>query len=250
MKQRSHVAAACGALLVLTSASHAFADVDPVGIWIDDTGRGAVEIKPCGQSLCGFVVAVKNAGDTKGCGKQIIGDAKPVGGGRWDQGWIYSPERRKNYDVELKPLTDGTLRVVGYAGTKLFSRTMIWTAAPADLKRCDAQQAAMPPAADVKPALDTQSSGPAPTPVTAAQKPIVDAQAQPAGDRTKADTNTPQAHAEPNNDGTAEAPGARGAGDTFKIGDLDIEQVLTRSPSGKCKLDLPWVKVQFDCRQD
>jgi hypothetical protein len=34
---------------------------------------------------------------------------------------------------------DGSkLKVVGYAGTKLFSETMVWTRAPADLQRCKA----------------------------------------------------------------------------------------------------------------
>ncbi|MEM8617413.1 MAG: hypothetical protein AAGF20_10815, partial [Pseudomonadota bacterium] len=31
------------------------------------------------------------------------------------------------------------LRVKGYKGSKFFSKTMIWTKAPADLERCDGQ---------------------------------------------------------------------------------------------------------------
>lgn len=31
-----------------------------------------------------------------------------------------------------------SLKVVGYAGTKMLSETMVWTRAPADLKRCGA----------------------------------------------------------------------------------------------------------------
>ncbi len=65
--------------------------------------------------------------------------------GTWDNGWIYSPEKKKKYDVELKPLSDGNLRVKGYAGTKLFSKTMIWTPAPADLVRCGDEQTAAAP---------------------------------------------------------------------------------------------------------
>jgi uncharacterized protein (DUF2147 family) len=113
---------------------------DPTGVWINDTGRGAIEIKSCGASLCGHVVWVKDTTDTKGCGRQIIGNAAKVDGSTWDNGWIYSPEKKKKYDVELKPLSNGTLQVTGYAGTKLFSKTMIWKRAPANLVRCGAQE--------------------------------------------------------------------------------------------------------------
>lgn len=113
---------------------------DPTGVWINDTGRGAIEIKPCGAALCGHVVWVKDTSDTKGCGRQIIGNAAKVGASTWDNGWIYSPEKKQKYDVELKPLSNGTLQVTGYAGTKLFSKTMIWKRAPADLVRCGAQE--------------------------------------------------------------------------------------------------------------
>jgi|GEM_PF-269396 len=126
-------AAACG------GASIAAAAEDVKGVWLNDTGRGAIEIKDCGGKLCGHVVWTRDETDaSRGCGKQIIGDTAAQGNGLWDGGWIYSPDKKRRYDVELKPLSDGTLRVKGYAGTKLFSKIMIWTPAPADLKRCDA----------------------------------------------------------------------------------------------------------------
>ena len=34
------------------------------------------------------------------------------------------------------------------------------------------------------------------------------------------------------------------------LGDIDLDKVLTRTKSGRCKLDLPFVKVQFDCNRD
>jgi uncharacterized protein (DUF2147 family) len=125
-----------GAGLLVLPLSAAQAAGDPTGVWFNDTGRGAIEIKPCGGALCGHVVWVKDPTDTKGCGRQIIGSAAKVGAGVWDNGWIYSPEKKQKYDVELKPLANGKLQVTGYAGTKLFSKTMIWTRAPADLARC------------------------------------------------------------------------------------------------------------------
>ncbi len=125
------------ALLPFASAQAAG---DPTGVWINDTGRGAIEIKSCGTSLCGHVVWVKDTTDTKGCGRQIIGNAAKVDGSTWDNGWIYSPEKKQKYDVELKPLSNGTLQVTGYAGTKLFSKTMIWKRAPSNLVRCGTEE--------------------------------------------------------------------------------------------------------------
>ncbi|MEQ1653499.1 MAG: DUF2147 domain-containing protein [Hyphomicrobium sp.] len=286
MKRTSYVFAAACSAMSLVVVGEAQAGSDPMGVWVDDTGRGAVEIKACGSALCGHVVAVKNANDTKGCGKQIIGDAQSVGGGRWDNGWIYSPEKRKNYDVELKPLNDGTLRVVGYAGTKLFSRTMIWTRAPADLKRCGVTEAkaAPQPVAPTVAATDAAKSAPVatvpaaapalPAKVTnspetaAAEKPAIssDEKAKAAPDvAAKSDTAENSASqdnktAETNNDADDEAdndtrgekPGERKSGGglklgNLKLGDLDLDKVISRTKSGKCKLDLPWVKVKFDC---
>ena len=170
--------------LLLSGTANAAPDV--TGVWINDTGRGAVEIKSCGDALCGHVVWTKDKADAKGCGKQIIGDATKVGAGLWDNGWIYSPEKKARYDVELKPLDNGNLRVTGYAGTKFFSKTMIWTRAPADLARCDKVQAAVTPtpalAPAAKPAETPAASSapetkPAPTPPAAASgsKPTTEA---------------------------------------------------------------------------
>ncbi len=283
MKQPPFLMSAASAAFTLLAIPTAFAASDPKGIWMDDTGRGAIEIKACGQALCGYVVAVKNASDTKGCGKQIIGDAQSQGAGLWDNGWIYSPEKRKNYDVELKPLANDTLRVVGYAGTKLFSRTMIWTRAPADLKRCDAIEAKAPDAPAAAPvaakSAETAAKAEAPAPAApaasapaaVAPKAIAPAEAATAkAEGAKPVTPAPQASQQPappvtsepqpqtsaeidsedEADTDGEKPGKRKSGGGLKLGELDLDKVLTRTKSGKCKLDLPWVKVQFSCDGD
>jgi uncharacterized protein (DUF2147 family) len=130
-------AAICGFVVFPFTAAQA---AEPTGVWMNDTGRGAIEIKNCGGALCGHVVWVKDTTDTKGCGRQIIGNAAKVGTNVWDNGWIYNPDKKKKYDVELKPLSNGTLQVTGYAGSKFFSKKMIWKRAPADLVRCGAQE--------------------------------------------------------------------------------------------------------------
>jgi uncharacterized protein (DUF2147 family) len=131
---------------IALAAGGALSAASPIGTWIDHTGRGAVEIFDCNGELCGRIVWLKSAADQPACGMQIIGNAKPAAGGRWDGGWIYDPEAKSKYDVELTPLGAQKLKVFGYAGVKLFGETMTWTRAPADLRRCDQSSAATPQA--------------------------------------------------------------------------------------------------------
>ena len=120
------------------AAASAGAAQTPTGVWIDHTGRAAVEIANCGGNLCGKIVWLKDPANNKeGCNLQIIGNVKPVSGGKWDGGWILDPEKNSKYDVELTPLSNGNLKVMGYAGMKFLSETFTWTRAAPDLQRCD-----------------------------------------------------------------------------------------------------------------
>lgn len=258
---------------------------DPTGIWINDTGRGAIEIKPCGNALCGNVVWVKDASDAKGCGKQIIGDAAPAGDGRWDNGWIYSPERGRKYNVELTPLANGKLQVMGYAGLRFLSRTMIWTRAPADLQLCGQtgvkteQQAAVQPNANAavkpdattppvalappaaKPAPETPSAeaskgaaAPAPATNDTSEASKAPSTPPPSENVAKAPAAQPPASHDAAkdpapNDRTASADEGSGSDLENKLNSLGLGKVFTKTKSGKCKIDLPWVKVTVDCEQ-
>jgi|JRHI01.1.fsa_nt_gi uncharacterized protein (DUF2147 family) len=197
--------------VALLSTGAARADSSPLGIWIDHTGRGAVEIVNCGDKLCGFVAWVKDAKDAEGCGEKIIGDVKSVGGGKWDNGWIWDPDSSSKYDVELTPMGD-QMRVVGYAGTKWLSETYTWKRAPADLKKCSkAAQATDTPAS--KPA-DTPAPKPAAdaTPVTPKEQkvasidPVTPAPAAPAPEAKKTAEVTPEAGDAPVAKSTEPAP--------------------------------------------
>lgn len=242
---------------------NASAASDPTGIWMNDTGRGAIEIKHCGDTLCGNVVWVKSSADADGCGKQIIGNVAPVGGGRWDNGWIYSPEKGRKYDVELTPLANGNLKVVGYAGMKFLSKTMIWKPAPADLQLCSGAET------DKKPDITASTTPPqgapkAETPATVPDAPAnqasvtnakPDAKTEeataPAKEKAASDDKAVKAEAAPDDQGADKSSDKdndlAGALGKLKIGDLSLDKVLTKTKSGKCKLDLPWFKVTIDC---
>jgi uncharacterized protein (DUF2147 family) len=144
---------------LVATCGTAFAGSPPTGLWYDHTGRGAVEITECGGKLCGRIVWVKDASNREGCGIQIMGDVPPVAGGKWDGGWIIDPEKDMNskYDVEITPQGD-KLKVMGYAGTKFLSQTMIWTRAPANLPRCDSSAKA--PGGSAPPPVISRSDEP------------------------------------------------------------------------------------------
>jgi len=163
--------AACGTALGASS---------PLGVWIDQTGRGAVEITDCGGKLCGHLVWFKDEKHSKqGCNFQIIGNVKPMAGNRWDSGWIVDPDKdpNKKYDVEITPLGDQKLKVMGYAGMKFLSETMTWTRAPADLKKCTeeiAKPAEEPGARPTEEAPRREAEGKTEAPVTKEPSPQAD----------------------------------------------------------------------------
>ncbi len=125
-----------------------------VGVWFDDTGKGAVEILPCGRSLCGRIAWLRSPNDRYGrplrdgynpeprrrtrpiCGLPVIGNLRPQQSGSWDNGWIYDPKVGKRYDVELRLRSADVLQVTGYLGVKFLSKTLYWRRAPENLPRC------------------------------------------------------------------------------------------------------------------
>lgn len=184
-------------VILVTGAAAASGASPPLGTWIDHTGRGAVEITDCNGALCGRVVWVKDAADAEGCDMQIIGNAKPVAGGKWDGGWIYDPERRAKFDVELTPIGDQKLKVHGYAGMKFLGETMTWTRAPADLPKCGKGSTVeakverpAQPATEVLPIEPKREDAPAAQP-QAEQMPSRSADAAPAREPAREDDKVP-----------------------------------------------------------
>jgi uncharacterized protein (DUF2147 family) len=231
----------------ILSAGAARAEESPLGVWIDHTGRGAVEIKDCNGNLCGYVAWVKDPKDAEGCGEQIIGDVKPVGGGTWDKGWIYDPDSASKYDVELTPNGD-KMRVVGYAGTKWLSETMTWKRAPADLQKCtkpgtaaEAPAAKTGATAEAKPETKTDVTTEAKADAKPDAKPQVKADAKPEPELDK------QAAAPDSDETKADAPDDKKKG---KAAAKIAEALnLRKSKGGDCKIDVPYLDavVSFPC---
>jgi len=262
--------------IAMMSAAAARADNSATGLWIDHTGRGAVEITECNGKLCGHVAWVQDAKNSDQCGKQIIGNVKPVGKNKWDNGWIYDPDSGSKYDVELTPVGTEKLKVVGYAGTKWLSETYTWKRAPADLQKCntagDSAKATTPaPATADKPAetakKDEAKPDTATKPDTAAKSDTVqlnEAKPEAGKDAAKSDTTksetsnseesktTDTTTADTADDASDEPKGRKRNGkvvarlmEELESGDGPVK--LKRS-GNTCKVNVPYVGlVSFRC---
>jgi len=268
-----------GFAAAMLSAAVAQAENSPIGVWMDHTGRGAVEITDCNGKLCGRVAWVKDAENAKECGKQIIGNVAPIGKDKWDNGWIYDPDRGSKFDVELTALDNDKLRVKGYAGTKWLSETHTWKRAPAELQKCstDTVTPATPPAVKPSETAKAQPDG-AGSAKPDGSKPDGSVQlqaAKPDSDSSKAAAGKPDvAKTEPapapapqageQHDDTAKAdpdadendePRSGGKGRRFAAQLLDKlesgDGPVQLKRSGKtCRLRAPYVDISFACDRD
>jgi uncharacterized protein (DUF2147 family) len=127
-----------GLVLALSAGAAGAAPPLETGVWINHTGKGAVEIRPCAASgaaanrLCGFIVWRVSEG--------------------WDNGWVYDPEQGSQFDAAIVAGRD-RLILTGYKGVKFFSKSFNWRRAPADLPRCDQPHEARATPTDIKLAL-------------------------------------------------------------------------------------------------
>lgn len=213
--------AASAALLCTTGGVSA--SPDPRGVWVDHTGRGAVEITDCGGALCGRVVWLKDENNAEACGIQILGDVKPAGAGVWDKGWIYDPEEDAKFSVELKPMGPDKLRVLGYLGTKLFSETLIWQRAPDNLQRCGNKETT----AALDPKVEKENVQAPPASTSEAPK-------LPADDAPLADQQTAA-----KSEATAEA--------AARSSEPNREHQRRSGKLKECKIQTPWVSLSFPC---
>ena len=194
-------AAACGLALGLSASLAEAAPPIEMGVWINHTGKGAVEIRPCGTSgasanrLCGFIVWLKEPNKKSGepltdghnpdgakrrrtiCGLPVLGSLQRVSGG-WDNGWVYDPEQGSQFDAAIQLASRDRLVLTGYKGVKFFSKSFTWRRAPADLPRCDQprEARATPSEARTAAAKTAAAQAPlkAPRPVPAVRPTVVD----------------------------------------------------------------------------
>lgn len=110
------------------------AAASPVGDWQIENGHGVIDIRPCGNALCGRIVGIHLAPgeqmptDVAGrsqCGLPIITDATPTANGVW-VGQITDPRDGSVYQAEIWLDDHGRLNLRGFVLIPLLGKTQVW----------------------------------------------------------------------------------------------------------------------------
>ena len=132
-------------LCVGASASASPAQNSPLGVWLFQNNRFAVEINPCGDRLCGKVSWLKAPTDAQGqirvdkenpdptlrarpvLGLTILSGFRRAPDGTWEDGEIYNPDDGSHYNASMTVSGTGALKVRAYVGVSLFGKTLSLT---------------------------------------------------------------------------------------------------------------------------
>jgi uncharacterized protein (DUF2147 family) len=124
------------------------------GLWLDQSGRAGIDIEPCGASVCGTILWLKepltDAGQPKTdirntdaslhsrkiCGMTMLYGFVPDTDGGWKNGFIYDPASGKTYNSNIHLAPDGSLTVRGYVEFTFLGKTQTWTRPPGPLPKC------------------------------------------------------------------------------------------------------------------
>lgn len=118
----------------------------PVGLWYAEGGAAQVEIRACGDAVCGRIVWLRSPFDETGCdlrdrsnsnaslrdrpllGLEVLQGLKQsdLEGKVWTDGTIYDPSSGKTYTCSLRVEGDDRLHLRGYVGIPLLGRTTTW----------------------------------------------------------------------------------------------------------------------------
>ena len=93
--------------------------------WLRETGSSRVKFAPCGDSLCGSIVWLKDPSGPAKLGQQIFFDMKPDGLGQW-KGQAFNPEDGKTYSGKMA-LSGTTLTTAGCVFGGLICKSAQWS---------------------------------------------------------------------------------------------------------------------------
>jgi uncharacterized protein (DUF2147 family) len=113
-------------VLLNAAASSALAG-DVAGVWLQEDGGSKVRFAPCGASLCGTIVWLK---DTKGeakVGQRVFYDMVASGDGAW-AGKAFEPSSGKEYTGKMT-LQGNSLTTAGCVFGGLICKSIVWTRA-------------------------------------------------------------------------------------------------------------------------
>ncbi|MEI8110706.1 MAG: DUF2147 domain-containing protein [Chitinophagia bacterium] len=117
---------------------------DVVGVWLNSSGKGKIQIYKENGKYYGKIVWLREPLNEKGQPKLDVNNpntsqkSKPLVGaiilrdfdfadGEWNNGKIYDPENGKDYKCYMRLKDANTLNVRGYIGISMIGRTEVWT---------------------------------------------------------------------------------------------------------------------------
>ncbi len=127
------------ATIFFTGASNA----DPTGVWLTPAGNSHIEIRLCGEKLCGKIVWFTEPRNADGTlkldeknkkealrtrpllGLELMSGFTETGDGKWTKGRIYNPEDGQTYRSKLEVKDHNTLNVSGCV--LVFCKAQTWT---------------------------------------------------------------------------------------------------------------------------
>jgi uncharacterized protein (DUF2147 family) len=119
-------ALAIAAFLTALSGAPAAHAADASGTWVRPSTGTQVNFYPCGVSLCGKIVAVKDASKKSTVGTVILSGAKKIADNKW-QGSLLNTEDGKTYAGHVTLEGANALKLEGCTLGGLVCKGETWT---------------------------------------------------------------------------------------------------------------------------
>lgn len=130
---RIGLATALAALAVGQGAANA-QSASPFGVWQNPKNSVHVELRPCGDSACGYVVWASEKAQAKArkggvetlIGLQLFRDMAPDGDGAW-KGSVFVPDLNRTVAGRAQALDNERLKAKGCLVAGVLCKSQIWT---------------------------------------------------------------------------------------------------------------------------
>ncbi|MGE0827322.1 MAG: DUF2147 domain-containing protein [Candidatus Binatia bacterium] len=143
-------------IMVLCGPARPLFAATPIGLWYAEGGAAQVEIRQCGDALCGRVVWLRSPLAENGCtlqdhhnpdaslrnrpvlGLEVLQGLTPDERDEraWSGGTIYDPSNGKTYSCRFTMDGNHRLQLRGYVGIPLIGRTTTWIRVGTETQQC------------------------------------------------------------------------------------------------------------------
>jgi uncharacterized protein (DUF2147 family) len=122
------------AVALLSAAPAAAQEPSLFGVWKNPKNSVHVDIRPCAQGACGYVVwasekarrDAREGGTKELVGQQLFREFQPKRNGVW-QGKVFIPDLNRTFTGTAEPLDGRTLRAKGCLFANVLCKTQTWT---------------------------------------------------------------------------------------------------------------------------